>query len=394
MRVQETKLPGRKFFNFVLIFSALFVDFPGNFLIFEQSGSALLLIFVTAVFSLLTINLILFNRKREIYTYVGGKILIQFIPLIALSLYSLLTESFDVSRIHFFLCLLLFPLTIYLVFAYQSFRDNQTSLLFRRALMLASLLYIITVMLHGLGNSYFYNPRAISMMACVGLLSISNTSNQNSIFSRVIFTVCVILSLSRTAFLVASILNIFYFMRSRSNTSKNTLSRAPMGLGVLSFSWYLIQSFSTLRNRFVEVGDRGEIFGVSLNTNGRAQVWDFLIAGIKDHLVLGQGIGQSQISVSSQFLGVAQPHNDYLRLAYDLGLVGLVLWLFAIVRIVVILKGEKFLNRNASALPVILLFSFAFSDNPIVYPFFLLCFARVIAIEENVPTMAKRKLLS
>jgi O-antigen ligase len=123
-------------------------------------------------------------------------------------------------------------------------------------------------------------------------------------------------------------------------------------------------------------------------------VWSFLITGIKNHLVLGQGIGQSQISLSSQFGGIAQPHNDYLRFTYDLGLVGLVLWLFAIVRIVVILKSEKFLNRSASALPVILLFSFAFSDNPIVYPFFLLCFARVIAIEENVPTMAKRKLLS
>jgi O-antigen ligase len=167
-----------------------------------------------------------------------------------------------------------------------------------------------------------------------------------------------------------------------------------MGLGVLSFSWYLIQSFSTLRNRFVEVGDRGEILGISINTNGRTRVWDFLIRGIENHLLLGQGIGESNISVSFQFVSIVQPHNDYLRLAYDLGLVGLMLWLFAVVRIGVILKGEKILNRSASALPVILLLSFALSDNPIIYPFFLLCFARVIAIRESVPTMPKSKLLS
>jgi O-antigen ligase len=167
-----------------------------------------------------------------------------------------------------------------------------------------------------------------------------------------------------------------------------------MGLGVLSFSWYLIQSFSTLRNRFVEVGDRGEIFGVSLNTNGRAQVWDFLIAGIKDHLVLGQGIGQAQISVSSRFVTIVEPHNDYLRLTYDLGLVGLILWLFAIARMVVIIKREKFLSRSALAMSVFLLLGFAFSDNPIIYPFFLVCFGQVIAMKENVSAMTKSKLLS
>jgi O-antigen ligase len=394
MRGQETKLPGRKLFNFVLIFYALFVDAPGNFLIFGQTGSALLLIFVTVIFSLLTLNLILFNRESKVYTFVGGKILIQFIPLIALSLFSLLTESLDKNRIQFLLCLLLLPLTIYLAFAYQSFQDDRAGSLFRGALMLSSILYIITVMLHGLGNSYFYGPRSISMIACVGLLSISHTSNQSGIFLRVIFTACVILSLSRTAFLVAAILNTYYFMRSRSGNSKNFLGRIPLALGILSFSGYLMQSIPSLRDRFTAVGDRGDIFGISVNTNGRSQVWDFLIVGIQDHLVLGQGIGQAKISVSSRFMSIVEPHNDYLRLTYDLGLVGLVLWIFAIVRIAVIIKREKFLSRSASAISVILPFAFAFSDNPIIYPFFLVCFGRVIAMGKDVPTMAKRKLLS
>jgi hypothetical protein len=390
---QETKLPGRKLFNFVLIFYALFVDVPGNFLIFGQTGSALLTIFVTVVFSLLAINLALFNLERKIYTSVGGKILIQFVPLIALTVYSLSTESFDKNRIQLFLCLLLLPLTIYLAFAYQIFQDKRTGLLFTRAIVLSSILYIITVMLYGLGNSNFYGPRSISMIACVGLLSISNSSNQSSIFARVIFTACVILSLSRTAFLVATILNAFYFMRSRSGTSKYLLSRIPMALGVLTFLGYLMLSITSLRNRFFEVGDNSRLFGISLNTNGRTQVWDILIAGIQDNLVFGQGIGQAQIVVSSRFTSIFEPHNDYLRLTYDLGLVGLTLWIFAIVRIAIIVKNEKFLSRNAAVLSVVLLLFFASSDNPIVYPFFLVCLGRVIAIGENVPATAKRKLL-
>jgi hypothetical protein len=393
MKGQETKLPGRKLFNFFVIFYALFLDAPSNFLIFGQKGSALLTILVAVVFALLTINLFLFNPERKIYTSIGGKISIQFMPLIALSVYSLSTESFDKNRLQFFLCLLLLPLTIYLAFAYQSFQDKRAGLLFTRALMLSSILYIITVMLFGLGNSYIYHPRVISMIACVGLLSISNTSNKSSIFPRVIFTVCVILSLSRTAFLVASIINTLYFVRSRSGTSKNSLTRMPLALGVLSFSGYLVLSIADLRNRFSEVGDRGSIFGISMNTNGRAQVWDFLIAGIQNHLVLGQGIGQAHISVSSRFVSIVEPHNDYLRLAYDLGLVGLALWIFAIVRLVVIMKNEKLLRRSPSVMSVILLLGFAFSDNPIIYPFFLVCFGRVIAMGEDVPAMAKRKLL-
>jgi O-antigen ligase len=392
MRVQETKIPGRKLFNFLLIFYALILDAPGNLLIFGQTGSALLLIFVTVIFSLLTINLILFNRERNIYTSIGGKILIQFIPIIALSVYSLLTESLDKNRIQFFLCLLLLPLTIYLAFAYQSFQDNRTALLFRGALMLSSTLYIVLVMFNGLGNSYFYGPRSISMVACVGLLSISKTSNQNDIFFRVIFTTCVILSLSRTAFLVAAMLNTIYFMRSRSGTSKNIFNRIPIALGILSFLGYLMLSISSLRDRFFAPGDRGEVFGISVNTNGRSQVWDFLIEGIQNHLVLGQGIGQSQIAVTSRFMSIVQPHNDYLRLIYDFGLVGLTLWLFAIVRILIIMKSEKFLSRTISVTSVILLLCFAASDNPIVYPFFLVCFGKVIPMGEDISAIAKRKL--
>jgi hypothetical protein len=394
MRGQETKLPGRKLFNFFVFFYALLLDAPSNFLIFGQKGSALLTILVVVVFALLTINLFLFNPERKIYTSIGGKISIQFMPLIALSVYSLSTESFDKNRIQFFLCLLLLPLTIYLAFAYQSFQDKRAGLLFTRALMLSSIIYIITVMLHGLGNSYLYGPRSISMIACVGLLSISNTSNKSSIFPRIIFTMCVILSLSRTAFLIASILNTYYFMRSRSGTSKNFLSRIPITLGILSFLGYLMLSISSLRDRFFAVGDRGDIFGISLNTNGRAQVWDFLVAGIQNHLILGQGIGQAQISVSSRFVTIVEPHNDYLRLTYDLGLVGLILWFFAIARMVVIIKREKFLTRSSLAMSVFLLLGFAFSDNPIIYPFFLVCFGQVIAMKENVPAMTKSKLLS
>jgi hypothetical protein len=113
MKGQETKLPGRKLFNFFVIFYALFLDAPSNFLIFGQKGSALLTILVAVVFALLTINLFLFNPERKIYTSIGGKISIQFMPLIALSVYSLSTESFDKNRLQFFLCLLLLPLTMY-----------------------------------------------------------------------------------------------------------------------------------------------------------------------------------------------------------------------------------------------------------------------------------------
>ena len=53
-------------------------------------------------------------------------------------------------------------------------------------------------------------------------------------------------------------------------------------------------------------------------------MWAATIESARHHPLVGQGLGSSQDLIERLF-GLAHPHNDYLRLWHDLGLVGLLL---------------------------------------------------------------------
>lgn len=94
---------------------------------------------------------------------------------------------------------------------------------------------------------------------------------------------------------------------------------------------------SRLQERFVSPGDRAvsipSVTGLEdgtelvLNTNGRVNVWTELFNQLEaENLLFGRGPG-----FSAQFVflyaGWDHPHNEYLRILVDLGLVGLLLFL-------------------------------------------------------------------
>lgn len=111
----------------------------------------------------------------------------------------------------------------------------------------------------------------------------------------------------------------------------------------------------------------------SVGLTGRGTVW---LAGLEDYrehsLLLGQGIGSSDHYFMSLFGTVA--HNEYLRVLYDGGAVGLVLFMFANLSLLrwlgKIRRNEYSAVRAYSAIGVALVLAYlvvALTDNPLDY---------------------------
>lgn len=391
MMTKSHVLPGfNVFFMFILIY-CLTIDFSGNFYILGQSGSSIMLLFVSCFYLMLYLNLILFRLDARQLIYMATRIVSPFMPFLIWAGLSLFYHNFHRFRYQMFLCLVLFPLTIFLNLLYRKSQASQAKAIFVGLIGISVLLYIVSILFHGLGNSYIYGPRSMAMIACVGILQLNLTKSANNKLLRILLTLGVLLSLSRTAILLCSVLNTLHFLDFRLQHKSKSLNRLFLFLIAIPGSFNLISSIPSLYNRFSAVGDNGEIIGMKINTNGRSQVWSFLMSGVKEHLLFGSGIGGSQIAVSERFVSIVQPHNDYLRVAFDLGIIGIILWLFSIFACLRQLIRYGFLDLNGAIGALLVYLGFAFSDNPIVYPFFITSFgyslsANAIRIKSEVET--------
>jgi O-antigen ligase len=115
-----------------------------------------------------------------------------------------------------------------------------------------------------------------------------------------------------------------------------------------------------------------------LFTTGRSSLWDYMIEEIKESPFWGHGANASEEFVFSVTWGtLTHPHNDWLRLLYDYGLVGTSAFAFCLVaQVIHLLKRAKrtfgesriLLYAGASSfLPFVLLM---FTDNIILYAAF------------------------
>jgi O-antigen ligase len=380
----QTRIPGFNLYCIALFIYGLTIDSFGNFQIFGQTGSALFLTLVSALFLFMTVNLILFNSEHQIDLRGPYQLVKGFLPLILFSFFSLLIHSPNKYRYQFFLCLILFPTTLFLTAIYRNHQEVKFEKYFMSALTLSATTYLISVIINGFGNSYIFSARSISMLACVALLNISVSDTPKNLFLRVLFTSTILFSLSRTALFIAFIINSYHYFIGKKSLSKSYFGKATFSLSGIALFSYLTLLFSPIAKRFYSVGDGASLFGINVNTNGRSKVWEYLISGIEQKPLLGHGIGQAQIAVTEYFVTIAQPHNDYLRITFDLGLLGLTLWVFAFTRLAYNLQHQNYLARSEMLMCFLVLLCFAFSDNPIVYPFFIVCFSRVIIRTRNL----------
>ncbi len=86
--------------------------------------------------------------------------------------------------------------------------------------------------------------------------------------------------------------------------------------------------------------------GVSINGEGRAEMWRTLLDHLQGHYLLGNGVGAAGNLIDRYFENLGHPHNDFLRFLYDFGIFGLGWWL--IFKVVFIGTGIGMLRRCAT----------------------------------------------
>jgi O-antigen ligase len=112
----------------------------------------------------------------------------------------------------------------------------------------------------------------------------------------------------------------------------------------------------------------------SVETHGRLQMWQRIWDAAWDAPALGHGANASEALVVAVTGGLTHPHNDWLRLLYDYGLAGLLLYGWASTcQIVSLLRLSTRLSGNAAALAraaagsYVVLALYMLTDNVLLY---------------------------
>jgi O-antigen ligase len=134
---------------------------------------------------------------------------------------------------------------------------------------------------------------------------------------------------SATAILLLTLVTLLKVWRQRTGA----LAAVSLVLFAAGGTAFLFLRVPHYRDRLF-TGDTGYISvgDVGINASGRIAMWKALAKSGRESPVFGKGVGSSgffALDVSEGTMG--HPHNDYMRMWYDLGFVGLGLFLWALV---------------------------------------------------------------
>ena len=232
-------------------------------------------------------------------------------------------------------------------------------------------------------EGWWIGPRPV---AIIGLIVISRYLSRwyhGELRARswvALWVVTIIVTLSRAATSASLLLvGLVVLAQMRFRRRRAAVSVPVMVAGVALLA-VLVLTWSPLYDRMFG-GDPVDIGGTAINVAGRLTMWSAVIESARNHTWLGGGLGSAQdvvyVAFADRNTQMSQPHNDYLRLWHDLGLIGLGFYLLAVLRWMWVLWREWYRaerSREAVAslemsglLALLALSTLALTDNPLIY---------------------------
>jgi O-antigen ligase len=191
-------------------------------------------------------------------------------------------------------------------------------------------LYVLGLVMTGFGADPIVGGRVFALFALLGLAYLLATwryGAKRALLWAIVITVLIGFSLSRMAFVAALAL---FPLAQRPSKGVREVARVAIGLVLVAAIGYsAITYVEPLHDRFFSGDMSLEIGGVSFNASGRTAFWKAIFASYMESWLIGKGAGSSEMLIQTSFVDIDHPHNDYLRILHDYGLVGLVLWLSA-----------------------------------------------------------------
>ena len=193
---------------------------------------------------------------------------------------------------------------------------------------------------------WFVHPRALALFALVPLswhLARWALGNERAVLVACLWVAAVFFSLSRTAtasaILLVLLASIVRTRHVRGGAMRGIRSQYLM-FAVVPVLIIGALSFAPFRARLTRSDLRAATTPqFELRDNGRSQMWAGVMKSAAESPVIGKGLGTSESAVSNTYYWVGHPHNDFLRVYHDLGVIGLLLlvaslgtWWFALWR--------------------------------------------------------------
>lgn len=315
----------------------------------------------------------------------AGPVLIASLSGIPLLLYSVvaLGLNFRIEGFQNTLVWAAFSLTLLALPYWISARD-QASL--GRALNVVIIVVPTTKIVSFFGGFDFYGEASYALVAVV-LLAYAVAKTPRTWFDPLIpwlLLISILLCDVRTAAVVAGLLLVFTIVHINTAPWIKVL----LGLGVSLGAAALIGLF--VGDRFINRGDAGlaQFVGddsilAGIGTTNRAAAWAFILENLPDGTNWwGQGAGHSSY-LADELLGIHHPHNEYLRIFFDFGWVGLGLFLGGSLALFIALVRNWASSKSDLALAAVLVVPavalLAVTDNPIVFVYVMVPVAIMVA---------------
>lgn len=240
-------------------------------------------------------------------------------------------------------------------------------------------------------EAYGIRSIGLSGLVAMSVLIPHRTSNFWARLLPLIVVYAILISLSRTALLIA--LGLLVFLIVRSPRKSRALRGTALVVTCAAIIYVLFFTYEPLRDRFLG-GDGGvSIGGVKFNTSGRSTLWEMTWESAMESPWFGQGPGSATNLISAIYPNISHPHNDYLRIFHDFGFLGFCLFFLGIIRLCVLvmkraLRSDSEVHWSAFLGLLIILMS-AITDNIVIYSFAMMPIGLLVGLSLREPLAAK-----
>jgi O-antigen ligase len=199
------------------------------------------------------------------------------------------------------------------------------------SIVIASVLELGNLATGGVGGGDLIGSRSYALVGVIGVAwGVAHARLGGDRRMALLAAVCwllILLSLSRLAFAASLLIIVVGFIDVRTPAR---IFRSALIVGcIAAVTFFSVTSFGPLASRFRPEGDLQTVGGVTLNVEGRTNLWGITWRSYLESPVIGQGAGSSETVITEELGRPSHPHNDYLRVLHDFGIIGLVLLLLS-----------------------------------------------------------------
>ncbi len=189
-----------------------------------------------------------------------------------------------------------------------------------------SVLYGASLLLDGPGGGAIVGARPYALFAAIGVgwtAALGRHGYRSELRLALAMLALTFLSLSRTGFAVALVVLVCALIAFDSVPNVGRTLTLFVAIGLLTVVG--LNYANPFAERFSEPDVVALPGGIGLSVSGRGKLWRATWESALHSPFTGQGAGSADVAVTAVDEKAGHPHNDYLRVFHDFGLVGVAL---------------------------------------------------------------------